>query len=201
MKYNITIIILILVLIVGQILDSYYTLFLGIITVGLIYLIVFLWEFSIFKKDFESDYKFRSQRNSINIYNICIALLWTTLYLTQDNVSQFEIFMITCFWSLPLIEFIMCFIYKANKPFTIFIKDDELIINKRWFNIRSLPNLIQISYNSITKNLSLDFKSKSEITINTKEYKTVDIEKLLEIAIEKSDYNVFVPNNYKPNKN
>lgn len=196
MKYNIALIALILILIIGHVFYSFYTLFLGILTVGLVFLTVFLWEFSIFKQDFYFDKKFRSQRKTIDFYNILIAIIWTLIYTTQDSVSEFEILMIVCFWSLPFTDLLMWLIYKAKKPYTIFIKDDKLIINKRWLQTRYLPNLVKISYNRITKNLSLDFKIKSEVTINTMEYSVDDIESILQILIEKSNHKVFIPDNY-----
>ena len=107
--------------------------------------------------------------------------------------------MIISFWSLPIIEILIWFIYKAKRPFTVFIKDDELILNKRWYKVRNLPNLVQISYNRFTKSLLLDFKVKSEISIATTEYSTEDINLMLKILIEKSEHNVFIPSNYKPN--
>ena len=87
---------------------------------------------------------------------------------------------------------------KKKKPFTLFIKDSELILNNRWNQKRDLTELTQIRFNRFSKNLKLDFKSKSEISIKITEYKTDDIQKFLEILIEKSENNVFVPNNYKP---
>ena len=48
--------------------------------------------------------------------------------------------------------------------------------------------------------LKLNFKSKYRVSIKTTEYNTDDIEKLLEILIDKSEHNIFIPENYKSNK-
>ncbi|MGJ8734593.1 MAG: hypothetical protein ACSHW4_15665, partial [Cellulophaga sp.] len=58
--------------------------------------------------------------------------------------------------------------------------------------------LTQIRFDRFSKNLKLDFKSKSEISIKTTEYRTDEIQTLLGILIEKSENEVFIPNNYKP---
>lgn len=200
MKYNIAVIILVIILLISYILDSFYTTFLGIILIGFIYLTLFLWEFSLFKKEFYNDIKFSSQRKPINLFGLCIACLYTLLYLINLDISEFEILMIICLWSVPIIEFIMSFIYKKKKPYTIFIKDNKILLNQRWFKMRTIPNLVQISYNRFTKNLILDFEKKSEVSIHTNEYNKEDIEKLLEILIEKSEHNVFIPNNLKLSK-
>jgi hypothetical protein len=92
----------------------------------------------------------------------------------------------------------MWFIYKKQKPYTLFIKGNELILNRRWILKRNLTELTQIQYDRCSKNLKLDFKTKREVSIKTTEYKTDEIQKLLEILIEKSENNVFVPNNYEP---
>ncbi|TLG99004.1 hypothetical protein BZARG_03590, partial [Bizionia argentinensis JUB59] len=84
-----------------------------------------------------------------------------------------------------------------KKPYTLFIKDNELILNNRWTQKRNLNELTQIQFDRFSKNLKLDFKSKSTVTIKTVEYNVEDIEKLLEIMIEKSENNVFIPQNYE----
>jgi hypothetical protein len=118
------------------------------------------------------------------------------LWFGNDNYRN-VIFLIFIFWTFPLTDLIMWFIYKKKKPFTVFIRDNELILNKRWTQKRNLTELTQIQFDRFSKNLKLDFKSKSGISIKTTEYKTDEIQSLLEILIEKSENEVFVPNNYE----
>ena len=92
----------------------------------------------------------------------------------------------------------MWFIYKKKKPYTIFIKGNVLILNRRWNLKRNLTELTQIKYDRFSKNLKLDFKTKREVSIKSTEYKTDEIQRLLEILIEKSENNIFVPDNYEP---
>mgnify|MGYP006151248227 CR=1 FL=1 len=89
----------------------------------------------------------------------------------------------------------MWFIYKKKKPFTLFIKDNELILNKPWTQKRNLTELTQIQFDRFSKNLKLDFKSKSGVSIKTTEYKTDEIQTLLGILIDKSENEVSIPNN------
>jgi len=73
-----------------------------------------------------------------------------------------------------------------------------LILNKNWTQKRNLSELTQIQFDRFSKNLKLDFKSNSGVSIKTTEYKTDEIQTLLGILIEKSENEVFIPNNYEP---
>jgi len=197
MKYFISFILLITILAYGQVKGTEFPLALNILLIVLIFLTSFLEDYAILNNDYESDFKIRSQTKKIGSFSLVIASFWTTLLILNDNYRN-VIFIILIFWVHSIVEFIMHFIYKAKKPFTIFIKDNELILNKRWHPKRNLNELTQIQFDRFSKNLKLDFKSKSEISIKTTEYNADDIQKLLEILIEKSENNVFIPNNYEP---
>lgn len=197
MKYFIAFILLITILTYGQVMETEFPLVLNILLIVLIFLTSFLEDYMILNKDYESDFKIRSQSKKIGSFSLVIASFWTTLLILNDNYRN-VIFIILIFWAHSIVEFIMHFIYKAKKPYTIFIKDNELIFNKRWHPKRNMTELTQIQYDRFNKNLKLDFKSKSGITIKTTEYKTEDIEKLLAVLIEKSENNVFIPQNYEP---
>ena len=140
----------------------------------------------------------RSQRKVFGILDIIIPIGWT--YILSFNTGNYKevIFLILMFWTSLLTELIMWFIYKKKKPYTLFIKDNELIINKRWTQRRNLTELTQIRFDRLSKKLKLNFKLESEISIKTTEYKSDEIQTLLEILIEKSENEVFFPNNYEP---
>lgn len=198
MKYLIALILLITILAFGQVMETEIPIALNIALVILIFLTSVLWEYSVLNKNYKSDFKIRSQRKKIGILDFVYAIFWTaTLVIWNDNHDSL-LFLALIFWTFPLAELIIWFVYKKEKPFTLFIKDSELILNNRWNQKRDLTELTQIRFDRFSKNLKLDFKSKSEISIKTTEYKTDDIQKFLEILIEKSENNVFVPNNYEP---
>ena len=171
---------------------------LNILLVVLIFLTSFFWEYSALNNNFESDFKIRSQRKKIGIFDFVNAIIWTGILVFWDYNSDSLIFLALIFWSFPIVGLIMRFIYKKKKPFTLFIKDNELILSNRWTQKRNLTELTQIRFDRFSKNLKLDFKSKSEISIKTSEFNVDDIQKLLEILIAKSENNVFIPNNYEP---
>ncbi|WP_040288752.1 hypothetical protein, partial [Bizionia argentinensis] len=196
MKYFITFLLLITILTYGQVMDTDFPLFVNISLIVLIFLISFLEKYSIVNKNFESDFRIRSQRKKVVGFLLVIATFWTTLIFLNENYKNL-IFIVFIFWSDPITEFIMNFVYKMKKPYTLFIKDNELILNNRWTQKRNLNELTQIQFDRFSKNLKLDFKSKSTVTIKTVEYNVEDIEKLLEIMIEKSENNVFIPQNYE----
>ena len=184
----------------GQVMETEFPLTLNIALIVLVLLILILWEYSVLNKIYEADFKMRSQRKVFEILGLIIAIAWTLLlWFEYDNYKN-TIFLIFIFWTPPLAELIISFIYKKKKPFTLFIKDNELILNKRWTQKRNLTELTQIRFDRFSKKLKLKFKSKTEISIKTTEYKTEGIQKLLEILIEKSENNVFIPQNYEPNK-
>ena len=182
----------------GQVMETEFPLVLNITLLVLILLTPILWEYSILNKNYESDFKMKSQRKTFGIFELINAIAWTLLlWLGNDNYKN-VIYLIFIFWTFPIADLIMWFIYKKKKPYTLFIKDNKIILNKRWTQKRNLTELTQIGFDRFSKNLKLDFKSKSEISIKTTEYKTDEIQKLLQILIEKSENNVFIPQNYEP---
>ncbi|MEL0455830.1 hypothetical protein WJN01_06300 [Flavobacteriaceae bacterium SZ-1-7] len=198
MKYFITLILLITILTYGQIMETEFPLVLNFALVVSILLTTVLWEYSVLNKNYESDFKMRSQRKVIGIFELINAIAWTLLLSFSNDSYKDVIFLILIFWTFPVTELMMWLIYKKKKPFTLFIKDNELILNKRWNQKRNLTELTQIQFDRFSKNLKLDFKSKSGISIKTTEYKTDEIKTLLGILIEKSENEVFIPNNYEP---
>ncbi|MFC0604148.1 hypothetical protein [Winogradskyella pulchriflava] len=198
MKYFISLILLLTALSYGQIMEPEFPLVVNIVLILLILLTPVFWEYSVLNKNYESDFKMQSQRKILGVYELIYAIAWTILLsFSNDNYND-VIFLILIFWTFPLAELVLWFIYKKKKPFTVFIKENQLILVKRWTQKRNLTELTQIRFDRFGKNLKLDFKSKSEISIKTTEYNVDDIQKLLEILIEKSENNVFVPNNYEP---
>jgi hypothetical protein len=198
MKYLITLILLIIILIYGQVVETEFPLALNITLVILILLTPVLWEYSFFSKSYEADFKMRSQRKTIGIFDIINAIALSVILVFENQDYKSIIFLIIVSWIFPIADFILWFIYRKKKPFTVFIKENKLILNRRWNPKRNLTELTQIKFDRFSKNLKLDFKSKSEISIKLTEYKTDDIQKLLEILIEKSENEVFIPNNYEP---
>ncbi|MEL0651210.1 hypothetical protein V6246_07220 [Algibacter sp. TI.3.09] len=198
MKYLITLILVIIILTYGQVAETEFPLALNITLVILILLTPVLWEYSFFSKSYEADFKMRSQRKTIGIFDIINAIALSVILVFENQDYKSIIFLIIVSWIFPIADFILWFIYRKKKPFTVFIKENELILNRRWNPKRNLTELTQIKFDRFSKNLKLDFKSKSEISIKLTEYKTDDIQKLLEILIEKSENEVFIPNNYEP---
>ncbi|MEH1009458.1 hypothetical protein VDP25_17095 [Winogradskyella sp. ECml5-4] len=199
MKYFIAILISLSGLFVfGTILKTEYSLALEITFTILTFIIAFFWEYSLFNKTFDSDFKIKSQRKTISLFDIGMAIFWTLYILLLSDNRETLSYLTFVFWTIPFTELIMWFIYRKKKPYTIFINENELILNRRWILKRNLTELTQIQYDRFNKNLKLDFKTKREVSIKATEYKTDEIQKLLEILIEKSENNVFVPNNYEP---
>ena len=198
MKYYVAFLISVIGLLVfGITLKPEYSLALQIVFSILIFIVLFFWEYSLFNKTFDSDFKIKSQRKTIRLFYIGMTIFYI-LMIMQPNNSETLRSVIFAFWAISFSEFIMVFVYKKKKPYTIFIKENELILNRRWTLKRNLTELIQIRYDRFSQNLKLGFKTKREVSIKVTDYKTDEIQKLLEILIEKSENNVFVPSNYEP---
>jgi len=165
----------------------------NIVLVSLFFVISFLWEYSVTKKDYEADFKFRSIKKTIGLSGIIFALAWTLLLIYSNGYFTYYILI---FWCIPVAELGVYFIYKTKKPYTLFINGNILTLNKLWTQKRNLTELNQIQFDRFSKNLKLDFNSKSGISIRTTEYETNDIKELLEIMINNSEYKVSIPQNY-----
>ena len=90
----------------------------------------------------------------------------------------------------------MVYVYRKKQPYTIFINDNNLILNTPWKKERDLSELTEITFDRFSKDLELSFKTKSDITIQTKEYNSHEIDKFIEIIVSKSANNVCIPKNY-----
>ena len=196
MKYYILLIISIIGLYVfGTLYKTEYTFILKITFTVLAFICTFLWEYSVLNKHFESDFKCRSEKKTFEIFQIGNAIAWSFFILFDSNKDlQYFIFIL---WIIPFTELIIWFIYKSKKPYTLFIKENTLILNRRHIEKRKLNELVQIKYNRFSKNLKLDFESEREVSIKTTEYKPEAIKNLLAILIEKSRNPVFIPENYE----
>lgn len=167
-------------------------LFLILTTVGIVWV-----SLSVLNKDYEADIKFRSQRKTFDFFKIGILIFLTLFVIFFINHDVFYFYMIALFWVGCFVDFIMSFVYKARKPYTIFIKDNQLILSSEWTRKRDLTELTNIYFDRFSKNLILYFKTNSRVYIKTTAYQIIDIQKLLEILIKKSNQEVFVPENYK----
>ena len=200
MKNLIILMFLILFFSIGNIIYPNFPFELNLLLICLIFFLMFWSEVSILNKNFTSDYKFRSYRKKINYESILVAFIWTIILIYNNNVKK-TIFFILLFWSISIINLIMFYLYQKKKPYTIFINKNELILNKPYLTKRNLTELNQIKFDRFSKCFHLSFETKSSVEIKSTEYNSADIQRLLEIMINKSDYEVEIPQNYQVKKN
>lgn len=196
MRYHILIIILIITLFIGQFTENKFPDVLNISLVTLCFIIILVWEYNTLKKEYVADFKIKSQRKQINIFNLLYAILMTFLLWPWEGEKDI-IYLISLFWIAALAEVIFWFVYKKLKPYRAYIKDNTFILKNRWVEVRDIDKLIKIEFSKFTNNITLHFRTKSEVSMNIKDYKPEDLEKLLKILIEKSEYDVSLPNNFK----
>lgn len=162
---------------------------LNVVLILLLIVILTMWEYSILGKDFKADFKMRSHKKSLDIFNFCLLIGWTFLLGSdayEDGIDEFNIFFIIIWWVIPLVNLLMYFVYKKKKPITIFVDGDELTLNNRWLQTRNLKFLITIDQSRLTRELNLNFKGKSEVSIPVTEYELEDLEAFLKIIIAKT---------------
>ena len=114
MKYFITLIFLIIILTYGQVFESGFSVFVNVTLVLLILIIPVLCEYSILSKNYESDFKIKTQRKQIRIFEFINAIAWTLLLWFSNDNKKSLLFLIVVFWTFPLTDIILWFIYKKK---------------------------------------------------------------------------------------
>jgi hypothetical protein len=167
-----------------------------VINIALIILILiteFLREHSDIIRNCPSDFKIRSNGRKLNYWLFFYAIFWTVIIVTLHHSLKLLLILI---WLIVIMKIIMHFVYKFKKPYTLFIKDNELIISSITIQKRNLIDLKQIQYDRNSKSIILVFKSKNYVALNPNSYNAEDFNNFLEILIQKSEHPVFVPKNY-----
>lgn len=196
MRYFITILTLIVILFIAHFFEYKFSSIINISLVLLCFVTFILWEYNILQREYVADFKIRSQRKQIDIFNLLYTVFMTLLLWPWEGDGDI-IYLISLFWIATVTELVFWFVYKKLKPYRIYIKDNTLILKNLWVKVRNINELIKIDFNRFTNNLTLEFRTKSEVSLKIKDYKSEDLEKLLNILIDKSDYDVFIPNGYK----
>ena len=93
-------------------------------------------------------------------------------------------------------EIVYKLVYRINKPFKLYIVDNDIIFMGYKNFRRDLTHVTAINFSSSGRNLYLVFSDKEEVIIKMRAYKGEDIQKLLEIVLEKSVHNLQLPYNY-----
>jgi len=188
MKYFIAIIFIGIALICGLSWEFPSWVYVGLVLLFNIFL--FFWEYKTLQCDFLGDFEMKSHRKSVDMLNVVFAILYTTMYVF-DTLSESEtgtsVLVLVLFWSKPLVDLVMHFMYKKKKPTTIFISGDWLLFNNRWTQKRDLKTLNYIGITSFATELKLGFSKKSDVIIPMKEYKKAAFRQFLNILVEKSD--------------
>jgi hypothetical protein len=200
MKYLVPIILLLTVFLVLLISENEFTFIVSVFILPLVFLILFLWEYSVFKVNFQSDFKIRSQKKVPITFDLVIAICWSILIITGGIKPNFKILFIIMVFIPVVINVIMFFLYRNKKPYTIHIVKNELITVDKWIQKRDITKTYKIQFDRINKKIKFSFDEGYQISIQTKDYKKEDIDELLKIIIKKSKYAIFIPNNYKAEK-
>ncbi len=194
MKYFVTFLVLLAVF-SDSIIRNTFPFYVNILLLVLIVLVMFLYEFSIFNREFEGEHTFRSHNKPINPFSFALPAIFTILYATQDYKFD-ALLLLVLLWSIPIVGLIMQQIYKYKNPITLVIQNDKLVLNRPILMERELSDLVDIKYDRYSKCLKLYFEPKSKVSIYTKAYTTEDLKTILNLAIEHSEQDIVIPQNF-----
>ena len=200
MKYLAGIIIALFLFINLSFSDNQFTIYVNILLFGLFYLVVFLSEYSAFDKKVESDFEIRSQKKFPKVYYLFLLIFLTILIYTNSYKTPSKILFILFIWTTLILEIVFFFLYQKKKPFTLFIKNNELTLFDKSFQKRDIVGLNRILFDRFNKKFEFRFDKGYKLKINSRDYKKEDIDELLDIVIKKSKHPIFIPNNYKAEK-
>ncbi|MCI2229242.1 hypothetical protein MC378_08690 [Polaribacter sp. MSW13] len=197
MKYSFSLISLLIIFVALFFFEGPIVLFLKLLIIPSFYLILFYWEYSVFDKKIESSFKIKSQKKLITWYHSFFVIQMTMITINLNFDTSTKIILLLFTWTAIVLDIIIFFLYKKKKPYTLFIRNNEFIFIEKWTNKRDITGLNRILFDRISKKLEFRFDDNYKLKINTLEYKKADIDKLLELLLEKSNYPISIPNNYK----
>ena len=200
MKYSVSLILLLIVFVTLLFFEGIIVLVLSALIIPIYYLILFYWEYSVFDRKVDSTFKMKSQKKIISWYHS--FFLGQTIAITLNlNFDTSAIILLLVFVLMGIVlELIIDFLYKKKKPYTLFIRSNELVRIEKWIVTRDITGLNRILFDRISKKFEFRFDKDYKLKINTLEYKKQDLDKLLEILLEKSKHPISIPNNYKDEK-
>lgn len=196
MKYFITILLLLSVVMYGIIYD--FSLIINISFTGLIIVTYILWEYSVLKNDFPANFTMKSYGKNFDKSNLLLAIMWSFFFIPsiyEDGFNTFAFSGLVIWILIVLLDVFMNFVYKKKKPTTIFIDGDTLVYNNRWIQKRNLNNLNYIGITKYWNEIELGFKKKSDVKIPFKEYKPEEVRHFLDMLVEKSEHDVYLTDN------
>lgn len=138
---------------------------------------------SIIKRNLSGQIVIRKQKQNIGVSSILLTLTWTVFAIVGQKD---DIYVALLFWILLLAGLISNRIYKKERPISIVVNNNDLLINNVWLIKRNTKTLTRISLNGLTDNIALSFSDQSAITIDRRNYNDADITTLLRYLTEQS---------------
>ena len=200
MKYFVSLILLLIIFVTLLFFEGTIALVLCALIIPIYYLILFYWEYSVFDRKVDSTFKMKSQKKLLSWFHSFFLgqTIAITLNLNFDISTAILLFVFVLMGIV--LDLIINFLYKKKKPYTLFVSRNELFFIGKWIEKRDITGLNRILFDRINKKFEVRFDKGYRLKINTLEYKKEDVDKLLEIFIEKSKHSISIPNNYKEEK-
>lgn len=194
MRYVYITIILFIVMLVINFTNIPYRLFILIalaitIAVNQIYLVR-----STIKRRLSGQLTIRKQKQNIGFSSVSLVLFWTLFAIAGQ---EDDIYVALLFWVLLLADMISNRIYKKEKPISIVVNNNELLINDVRIIKRNIESITKINLSGLTDNITFSFSDKSPITIDLGNYNYDDIKTLVSYLAEHSKQNITISENLK----
>lgn len=164
--------------------------------VGLVGLVVSLLEYFNLKREYVADFKIRRQRKYFGRHTVLFIVLWLLFFVLRGITLQEVVYLILIILIAGIPSVVMYHIIKKKKPYSIYIRGNTLIVSNEQFQKRDLTQLTGIRYDRLKKDFWLDFKGKGRILLSVKEYLPEDMEAFLHLLVDKSAYDIVIPENY-----
>jgi TRAP-type uncharacterized transport system fused permease subunit len=143
-------------------------------------------------RKFTGQLQIRSQRKSVSAMTVVLVGLWALLAVIEGRE---QMYFAAIFGAILVSELLEDFLYKKEKPVTLIIDGNELIVNSVWIIRRNVETLTRVKLNNFTNNLVCSFTENSSITIKYSDYKKENIDILIDTLRSKSQYSVEVSSN------
>jgi hypothetical protein len=142
----------------------------------------------------QGDFIVRKQTKEVRIFLVFFALYPIVGYFIDGKINFIQILL---GWSILLLDIVMYFMTSRLKPIGIVIKEDNLLLNDLTKTTRNLHELKSLTFNGLTEDIIMTFKTENKMLIKSSEYLQSDIKHLILLCIEKSKEQVFLSDNLK----
>lgn len=157
-----------------------------------------LFEFQrIAKKQIDGEVILRRKTKSVRPIFVFLAIVPTIGYFVD---GRFNFLQIILFWFIVLFDIVTSILTNRFKPIAIVINGNILEMNTQRTVCRNLSKLKRLTLNGFTDEIQMTFVDENKLLIKRGEFDRLDIDRLIEICVERSKELLFISDNLKNEK-